>query len=92
MEGASNPSEATASGGEARAPGAAEIKHRVETNGIDPSTSCLQRTLSIVRSLARDVDAGSLVTARSSCCRYSAGAQTSDLYSFLCARTNQPGG
>ena len=61
----------------------------VETNGIEPSTSCLRSTLTIVRGVVRSVDACSLVTARSSCSRCSAGAQTSGLRSFICARNDQ---
>ena len=42
-------------------------------NGIEPSTSCLQSTLSIVQRDVQNVDACSLVTARSLCFRSSAG-------------------
>ena len=53
----------------------------VETNGIEPSTSCLQSTLTIVRrvvqSIVQSIDECSLVTPRSSCFHWPAGAQTS---------------
>ena len=61
----------------------------VETNGIEPSTSCLQSTLTIVRSVVLTVGECSLVTTRSSCFRCSAWAQTSGLRSFLCARIDR---
>ena len=61
----------------------------VETNGIEPSTSCLQSTLSIVRRVLRSVDTCSLIVDRSSCFRWSAGAQTSSLRTFICTRIDQ---
>ena len=61
----------------------------VEMNGIEPSTSCLQSTLTIVRDVFGRVGSFLRWQSRSMRSSSSAGAQTSGMRSFIRARIDQ---
>ena len=61
----------------------------METNGIEPSTSCLQSTLSIVPNMLGRAGGYPSVSERSLTIGWSARAQASGMGSFIRARIGQ---